>query len=306
MIIRNLTAVRFVQEAATILREQALNGELQAALEEARLSQIGPLEATRTGFVAPLGGNNKALFYASGAHLWLTLGVHSRVLPPAVVDSELLKRLDAFKRKHDRPAGRRMTRRLKEEVVSELLPKSHVQTTRLSAFLDLDGKLLCVDTSSCKQAEMFASELRRALGSFPALALACETPPRGVMTGWLNGGAIPEGLVLGEECELRDADSQGAVVRCQRQDLHAEEIARLLEAGKQVTQLALCLNDRVSFVLGEDLTLRKIKVLDGAFEQLEELQDHDDLQTALFVAMAKEVRSVLDTLDAPLGMGVTA
>ena len=59
-------------------------------------------------------------------------------------------------------------------------------------------------------------------------------------------------------------------------------------------------------MLGEDLTLRKIKVLDGAFEQMDDLQDHADLKTALFVAMAKEVRSVLDTLDAPLGMGVSA
>ena len=99
----------------------------------------------------------------------------------------------------------------------------------------------------------------------------------GVLTGWIAGEPLPEGLSLGEECELKDAMEGGAVVKCQNQELQSDEIAKHLEAGKQVTKLALVLDDHVSFVLGEDLIVRKLKFLDGAVDQLENTE-HDDLR----------------------------
>ena len=62
----------------------------------------------------------------------------------------------------------------------------------------------------------------------------------------------------------------------QRMELSGEEIAKHLEAGKQVTRLALVLDDHVSFVVGEDLVVRKFKLLDGAVDQLES-SDREDV-----------------------------
>ena len=66
-------------------------------------------------------------------------------------------------------------------------------------------------------------------------------------------------LVLGDECELRDPAEAGAVVRCRRQDLESDEVREHLKSGKQVFQLGLEYDERVSFVLGEDLTVRKLR-----------------------------------------------
>ena len=92
------------------------------------------------------------------------------------------------------------------------------------------------------------------------------------------------------------------MVKCQRQELMSDEIARHLEAGKQVTRLALTLDDHVSFVLGEDLVIRKFKLLDGAVDQLESTE-RDDIRAELdarFALMAGEAKRLFSVLEPAL------
>jgi recombination associated protein RdgC len=159
-----------------------------------------------------------------------------------------------------------------------------------------------VDTSSRKSAEAVASEVRNAIGSFPALPLNAEVAPRSVLTGWIAGEPLPEGLSLGDECELRDPADTGAVVKVQRMELSGEEIAKHLESGKQVARLALVLDDHASFVLGDDLVVRKFKLLDGAVDQLEST-DRDDMKAELdarFALMSGELRRLFAVLEPAL------
>ena len=116
------------------------------------------------------------------------------------------------------------------------------------------------------------------------------------------GEPLPEGLSLGDECELKDAADKGAVVKCQRQELTGAEIGKHLESGKQVTRLALSLDDHVSFVLGEDLVLRKFRILDGAADTLESTE-REDLRAELdarFTLMAGEFERLFSVLEPAL------
>ena len=184
----------------------------------------------------------------------------------------------------------------------ELLPRAFVRPGRTDALLDLTHGLCIVDSSSRKSAENVVSEIRHALGSFPALPVNAEVAPRSVLTGWIAGEPLPEGLSIGDECELKDAADKGAVVKCQRQELQGDEIAKHLESGKQVTKLALTLDDHVSFVLGEDLIVRKFKLLDGAVDSLESTE-RDDVRAELdarFALMAAEAKRLFNVLEPAL------
>src|SRR5690606_4177811 len=145
-----------------------------------------------------------------------------------------------------------------------------VRPSRRAAYLDLKHGWFVVDTASRKAAEDAVSELREALGRFPATPMAPEESPRSLMTSWLVDGDLPAGLALGEECELRDPAEAGAIVRCRRQDLESEEMREHLKAGKQVFQLGLVFDERMSFVLGEDLVVRKLRFLDVVLDQFGE------------------------------------
>ncbi|HEY4529346.1 MAG TPA: recombination-associated protein RdgC [Luteimonas sp.] len=294
MFFRNLTMFRF--PVSLDLRA------LEEALAACPLRPVGPLELSSSGFVPPLGRDSTAVAHQVGEAVWVSVGIEERLLPAAVVNAELAKCIDEVEQREGRRPGGRARKRIKDELVHELLPRAFVRPSRIDAMLDLARGLCLVDTSSRAAGEAVVSALRHALGSFPALPLNAEVAPRSVLTGWISGEPLPDGLTLGEECELKADDDSGAVVRCQRQDLCGEEIGEHLEAGKQVTRLALTLDDHVSFVLGEDLVVRKLRFLDGAVDALGD-QEHEDVHAELdarFALMAGEVGRLFDVLEPAL------
>jgi recombination associated protein RdgC len=294
MFFRNLTLFRFPTSLDLT--------DLETRLADVPLKPVGALELSSRGFVSPFGRDAEVLSHRVDDAVWLTVGGEDKLLPAAVVNDLLAKKLAELEEREGRKPGGRARKRMKEDLVHELLPRAFVRPSRTDAMLDLGHGLCIVDTSSRKTAEAVVSEIRHALGSFPALPLNAEVAPRAVLTGWIAGEPLPEGLALGEECELKDAAEQGAIVKCQRQDLQGDEIARHLEAGKQVTRLALVLDDHVSFVLGEDLVVRKLKFLDGAVDQLEGT-GQEDLRAELdarFALMAAELKRLFAVLEPAL------
>ncbi|WP_256646061.1 recombination-associated protein RdgC [Thermomonas paludicola] len=291
MFFRNLTLFRF--PAALDL------SDLDAHLAECALKPVGPLELSSRGFIPPFGHHGDALSHRIDESLWLTVGGEDKLLPGAVVNDLLQKKLASIEEKEGRKPGGRTRKRIKDELIIELLPRAFVRPVRSDALLDTALGVIAIDTSSRKNAESVVSEVRRALGSFPALPVNAEVAPRAILTGWLAGDPLPEGLSLGDECELRDPADSGAVVKIQRMELSGEEINKHLEAGKQATRLALTLDDHVSFVLGEDLVVRKFKLLDGAVDQLEST-DRDDIAAELdarFALMAGEFKRLFAVLE---------
>lgn len=296
MFFRNLTFFRFPAP-----KKKAFD-HLDDALGEARLKPVGPLEPSSRGFVSPFGRDEEAMSHRIGEAIWLTLGGEDRILPASVINDALGRKIAEIEDKDGRKLGGRARKRLKEDLVHEMLPRAFVKPMRLNASLDLKHGFLAVDTSSRKSAESFASELRHALGSFPALPLNAEVAPRNVLTGWIAGEALPEGLALGDECEMKDPIDGGAIVRCQRQELLGDEIRQHLDAGKQVTRLALTLDDHLSFVLGEDLVVRKLKFLDGAVDSLENTE-RDSLNAELdarFALLSGELSRLFAVLEKAL------
>lgn len=291
MFFRNLTLFRF--PASLDL------ADLDARLSECALKPVGPLEFSSRGFVPPMGQHGDALSHAIDRSLWLTVGGEDKLLPGAVVNDLLQKKLAAMEQKEGRKPGGRTRKRIKDELVTELLPRAFVRPVRTDALIDRELGVIAIDSSSRKNADAVVSEVRRALGSFPALPVNAEVAPRAILTGWLAGDPLPEGLSLGDEVELRDPADSGAVVKIQRMELVGDEIAKHLEAGKQVTRLGLLLDDHVGFVLGEDLVVRKFKLLDGAVDQLESTE-RDDIAAELdarFALMAGECKRLFTMLE---------
>lgn len=294
MFFRNLTLFRFPITTKF--------DDLDSGLTECQLRAVGPLELSSRGFISPFGRDSDEMSHKRSDATWLAVGGEDKILPGSVVNDMLNKKLSEIEAKEGRKPGGKTRKRIKDELITDLLPRAFVKPSRTDALIDTGLGVVAVDTSSRKSGENVVSEIRRALGSFPALPLNAEVAPRSVLTGWVAGEPLPEGLSLGDECELRDPIDQGAVVKVQRMELQSDEITKHLESGKQVTRLALTLDDHVSFVLGEDLVVRKFKLLDGAVDELESTE-RDDLRAELearFVLMAGEFRRLFTVLEGAL------
>ena len=82
-------------------------------------------------------------------------------------------------------------------------------------------------------------------------------------------------MQLGDECELRDLAEDGGIVRLRRQDLSGEEVHVHLEAGKRCVRLGLTWQDQVSLVLGEDLTLKRLRFDDEMTSRNDDIDSED-------------------------------
>ena len=289
MFFRNLTLYRFQADTAADL------ARLAEVLPEHQLRPCGPLEMFTRGFVPPVGrGEEAALVHTMKSCELFTAGGEDKLLPAAVINDELRRKVDIIADEEGRKIGGRERKRIKEDLLTELLPRAFVRSSRLSAYVDTAHHWLVIDTASRKSAELLLTMTREALGSFPALPMAPEESPRVLMTDWLANGNMPAGLALGDECELRDpATATGAIAMCRRQDMDAEEIKEHLRNGKQVFKLGLVFDERISFVLGEDLVVRKLRFLDVVMDALGDCDDAQAELDASFALMALELQRLL-------------
>ncbi len=299
MFFRNLTLFRFSTSVAPSLDDP------ESALAAHRLRPCGAMEMATHGFVPPLGPDAEALTHAVGASLLLTVGSEDKLLPASVVNEELSRKVRKLAEAEGRRVGGRERKRLKQETLDELLPRAFSRPSRLQVWLQRKQGWAVFDTSSRKAAEQALGSVREALGSFPAVPLTPERSPRQIMTDWLTGGELPAGLALADECELRDpVNAGGAVVRCRHQDLDSDEIREHLRGGKQVFQLGLSFEERIGFVLGEDLVVRKLKFFDVVTDDLEHTQADSVAaeMDARFALMTLELERLLDKLDTWFGL----
>lgn len=294
---RNLTLFRL--PAGYQWGEPQHHDELESDLRDYALRPVGALQVETRGFVPPLGEGSLELAPRIGNAIWLTVGIQTKLLPTSVIDAEVRKRLAEIEGREGRKLGAHIRRQIRADVVAELLPRAFVRHRRMNAFVFADLNLLAVDTSSRKAAESVVSEIRHARGTFPALPLNAEVAPRSVLTGWLAGESMPAGCALGDEAVLADPVADGATVTCRGQELQSDEIAQHLAAGKQATRVGVYHDDRLSFTIGEDLVIRKLKFLDGALEALEgrESEDIRDELLARFTLATGEIRQLFGVLE---------
>ncbi|MGN6234959.1 recombination-associated protein RdgC [Dyella sp.] len=299
MFFRNLTLFRFSKAVADDL------ARLAEVLPDHALRPVGGMEMFTRGFVAPVrGGEDAPLTHAVSHFTLFTVGGQDKMLPASVVNTELQRKVQKITEEEGRPVGGRERKRIKEDLFTELLPRAFVNETRLAGYVDTRGGWLVLDTSSRKAADNALTQLREALGSFPAVPLAPEEGPRVLLTDWLANGTLPVRLQLGDECELRDpASATGAIIRARRQDMHSDEIKEHLRNGKQVFQLGLVFNDRISFVLGEDLVVRKLKFLDAVLDDLGDSHENALAEaSASFALLTLELEKLLGFLAECFGL----
>lgn len=292
MFFRNVTMFRFPTNTDF--------SELAELLPLVMLKPVGPLEMCSRGFISPFGREEKeVLHHQIGQYIWLTVGSEDKMLPGAVVNDKLAKKIAEIEESEGRKPGGRERKRMKDDILHELMPQAFVKSGRTDAIIDTLKGVVYVDTSSRRTGENVMSDIRGLLGSFPAMPLNPEVAPRSILTGWIAGEDMGGDLSLGEEAELKDPAEGGAQVKVKAQELRSDEIDKHLDSGKQVTKLALVKNDDIAFVLGDDLIIRKLKFLDGSLDKLDH-GDDDGRRAELdarFVLQSAELNLLFATLE---------
>ncbi|MDP1649243.1 MAG: recombination-associated protein RdgC [Rubrivivax sp.] len=241
--------------------------EIERRLSAAPFVECGATQPESAGWVAPRGEQHAALAESIVGQLLVKLCVETKAVPGGVVKTQLQAQLDAIEQQTGRRPRGRQAKEVKEAVVHALLPRAFPKRTDTLVWLDADARVVWVGAGSAKKADAVLTRLIDLLGGGLKLSLLqTELSPATAMSMWLAEKEAPAGFSIDRDCELKQPDSEKASVRYARHTLDIDEVGEHIRQGKLPTQLALTWAGRVSFVLTEALTLKKIQLLDGVLE----------------------------------------
>ncbi|MGZ8225677.1 MAG: recombination-associated protein RdgC [Methylococcaceae bacterium] len=289
---KNLTIFRLT-ENFTLTQE-----ELEKKLESMSFRHCGPHEEFAFGWTSPIGKTAQQLVHSSNAFMMLCGKKEEKVLPTAVVNEMVQEKILESEEKQGCKLAKKERSAIKDELIFELLPKAFTFSRKIYAYIDRQNGYIIVDAASAKSAEDLLSNLRKCLGSLPAVPINTLEKPSVIMTQWLINNQTPNDITIEDECELRSPEEAGGIIRCKRHDLTLPEIKNHLDTGKQVIKLAVNWEDRISFIIDENLAIKRLRFLDLIQDQLADIEADDEATRfdADFSIMASELANFLPRL----------
>jgi len=266
---KNLSIFRLT-EAFTLTAE-----ELEEKLDAVVFRPCGSHEDFSLGWVSPV-GKTAPLVHSANGFMMICVKKEERVLPASVLNEMMQEKIAETEETEGRKLSKKERTAIKDELIFELLPRAFTFSRKLYAYIDVQGGFLVVDSASTNKAEDLLSLLRKCLGSLPAVPLNTVEKPIATMTEWLLTQETPKDVTIEDECELRSPEEAGGVIRCKRHDLSLPEIKNHLDIGKQVIKLAINWDDRLSFILDENLAVKRLKFLDLVQDQVTDTNADDE------------------------------
>lgn len=262
---RNLLMYRLA--ANTTLTADAL----ETALTSKPALPCGSQTLSTYGFIPPFGkGEDAPLIHIGQGFFLICARTEERILPGSVVRDAVQEKVDEIEAAQSRKVYKKEKDQIKDEVTQALLPRAFIRRSKTFAAIAPAQGLILVDSASAKRAEELLSTLREVLGSLPVRPVGVKTAPTATFTQWVKEHQASHGLALTNECELRDSAEDGGIIRIKREDLASDEVQMHLAAGKLVTQLTLAWEDKLSFLIDDKLTIKRLRFEDLLQDQAEE------------------------------------
>ncbi len=273
--------------------------KLEESLARNALQPCGNMDKESQGWVSPRGDDR--LLHVLNHQVLIALGVEQKLLPGSIVTQFANDRATEIEEQQGYKLGRKQMRELKDQITDELLPRAFVRRRVTHAWIDPVNGWLVVDAATPLKAEELLERLNKTLDDLPVRTLHTERSPSAAMTEWLQAGEAPAGFTIDRDLELCAADDGKATVRYVRHALEGEEIQQHIAAGKTATKLAMTWNDRISFVLGEQLQIKRLAFLDILKENSEQGDNADEQFDIDFTLMTGEAAKLLADVVEALG-----
>lgn len=258
------------------------------------------LDKQSRGWVSCRG--DERLIHVANQQILFALGVEQKLLPATIINRFAKERVADIEVQQGYKVGRKELKELKEAITEELLPRAFALQRTTYAWLDLANGRLLIDAASQAKADELLEQLRKTLDELPLKPLHTQIAPVAAMTDWLAGKNAPTGFSIDRELELRASGEGRATVRYANHELEGEEILAHITSGKRATRLGMTWNDRISFVLTEQLQIKKLEFLDIIKEESTALAENaDEIFELDFTLMTGELARMLTNLTEALG-----
>lgn len=282
--------------------------ELETLLQETAFTPLGSTEVRHFGFVEALGKHGSSLVHEGVGNLLICARNEEKIIPPSVIKDMVEDKVDLLEIEQGRSATKKEREQFKEDITFEILPRAFNRITDTHAYISPKNNTIVINASTRGKAEDLLALLRKTLGTLPVTSIDPDKQADETMTEWLEyhyskTEAIGGKFTLGMEAHFNSIGDSSAIAIVKNQDLTGAEVEAHLDAEKFVTKIALEYDESMSFLLNDDLSIKRIKFFDVIHEQNDDI-DSDDVVAKLdadFVLMAGELNRMISDLHAEFG-----
>jgi len=276
--------------------------QVEDALQKTPFMVCGATQEQSAGWVPPRGEEHGLLAESVGSQWILRFFTETKQIPASVLNRKVQEKADAIEKEFGRQPGKKEKRDLKDEAKLDLLPLAFTKQSSMWVWIDPQAKFLVLDTGAQGKADEVVSLLVESLKGFGVALLDTQTSAQAAMAHWLLTQEAPVGFSIDRECELKAADESKAVVRYARHALDIDEVKQHVEHGKLPTKLGMTWDDRVSFLLTDNLQIKKIAFTDTVLDQA---GDEGGFDTDVAIATGELAKLIPDLIEALGGEGRT-
>ncbi len=273
---------------------------LEKALALHPLQPCGSFDMESRGWMPPQADG--PFLYTQGRQWLLALGVEQKLLPASVIRQRTQDKAAEVARQQAHAVGRKQMLEIRDQITNELMPRALARRRLTWCWIDAANGWLVVDAAADTKAEQFLENLRRAVDDLPLKRLDTQRSPGSAMTGWLSAGHAPAGFSIDQDLELCAPNESKAVVRYVRHALDGKDIRDHIKAGKVATRLGMTWRDRVSFVLTDQMQIKRVSFLEILKRESDaEVADEAEQFDIDFALMTGELSLFLADLSDALG-----
>ena len=285
--------------------------QLEANLQTARFVECGLTQEKSVGWTPPRGDDNGPLAESVDGQWLLRLMMESKAVPASVINRKMKERIAQIEATTGRKPGKKESKELKEEAKLDLLPMAFTKQGATLVWIDPAARLLVIDAGSQGRADEVLTALAKAMEGLGAMLIQTTISPVAAMSDWLLTLEPPAGFSVDRECELKAGDDSKAVVRYSRHALDIEEVQQHISNGKLPTRLALTWQGRVSFMLTDNLQIKKVAFVEGVFadgaSSADGKDDRFDADAAIATGEIRQlITDLLDVLGGEMVIGAAA
>ncbi len=250
--------------------------QLAEKLEERSFEPCGRMSEESTGWISPVNRNRDYLVHAAGGCILICMRREQKVIPASAVKEELEEQMHAIRRELGRKVFSKEKQSLKEDIVSQMLPKAFVRSTHTHAYIDTKRGYLIFNASSDTMADTIHELLVETIGSFGAVKItAGEENPALILNHWVEHG-LPEGWELTGDYELKDPKDE-RVARFKDNEAENMVIGDLLEDGYWMSKLGIRYKGQFKAMIQPELQIKGIKFMDELLAENDDVDDEDEL-----------------------------
>lgn len=258
-------------------------------LQAARFTPVGSSELQSVGF-SPV--HEGELAYRQGKHTLLRFTVEKKHIPGSALAVMVEDKAAALEKEQGFPPGKKARKELKERALDELLPRALSTRRTTQVWIDQDQHRIVVDSTSPSVCDEIVKAL---IKLYPATEFQDVSWPRTkVVTAWV-GDEPPAGFTIDDAALLQYPGEKGKRVKFDRANLDSRDVQTHLEHGAHVDSVAMTFESRLSFIMTDNMCVRRIKPLDIVQEGRDAEKDVDRFAGDVAL-MTRELGCLFDAL----------